>query len=137
MRGLAHIFPQDVHPFPRETVRQRWEAEFADPATRVYVAVDDGKTVVGFAATRGNELLHFGTAVHTWGTGVAQQLHDAVLDDLMKGRREPRHIRLRVFEDNTRARRFYERLGWTPTGERTRTTFPPHPVLVEYRRAVR
>lgn len=39
---------------------------------------------------------------------------------------------LRVFADNVRARRFYERLGWRPTGRVSRTSFPPDPVLLEY-----
>jgi RimJ/RimL family protein N-acetyltransferase len=37
-----------------------------------------------------------------------------------------------VFEGNRRARRFYEKLGWTPTGRTSRTTFAPYPVLLEY-----
>jgi hypothetical protein len=53
--------------------------------------------------------------------------------------REPRgggsgvaSLRLREFEANRRARRFYEKLGWSVTGERSRTTFPPYPELLEY-----
>jgi len=132
--GLGHIFPQDVHPFPRDTVRRRWLDEIADPDVRAYVSTEAG-AINGFAAMRVSELLHFGTALHTWGTGLAQRLHDAVLEDcalhLPSGTAD---LRLRAFEDNLRARRFYEKLGWQPTGERTRTTFPPHPVLVGYRR---
>jgi hypothetical protein len=41
---------------------------------------------------------------------------------------------LRVFEENRWARRFYERRAWLATGERTRTSFAPHPVLVHYAR---
>lgn len=131
--GLAHIFPQDTHPFPRDVVRGRWLAEIEDPDVYAYVSVEDG-SVNGFAATRGCELLHFGTALETWGTGLAQQLHDAVLERLAEtAPAETVYVRLRVFEDNLRARRFYEKLGWRLTGERTQTSFPPHPVLVEYR----
>lgn len=131
--GLAHIFPQDAHPFPREVVRRRWLEEIRDPAVHAYVGIDDG-AVIGFAATRACELLHFGTALDTWGSGLAQQLHDAVLEHLAKTLPTgTTHLRLRVFEDNLRARRFYEKLGWRLTGERSQTSFPPHPVLVEYR----
>jgi RimJ/RimL family protein N-acetyltransferase len=133
--ALANIFPQDLYPFPRAAVRQRWAAEVDDPDTHVYVSIDDDGAVTGFAATRGNELLHFGTAVHTWGTGAAQELHDALLDALARtvpARTE--HLRLRVFEANSRARRFYERLGWNATGQRTRSQFPPYAVLIEYHR---
>ncbi len=132
--GLADVFPQDRYPFPRASVRRRWADEFEDPDTDVYVAVDDDGAVIGFAATRGNEILHFGTAVRTWGTGAAQRLHDALLDQL--SRTVPPaadHLRLRVFEANRRARRFYTKLGWTETDLVTRSTFEPHPVLIEYR----
>ena len=131
--GLADIFPQDRYPFPRELVRRRWSEELDDPATHVYVAVD-ADAVVGFAATRDNELLHFGTALRTWGTGTAQQFHAALLAEL--ARTVPAgsdHLRLRVFAANTRARRFYENLGWTPSGRRSRSTVEPYAVLVEYR----
>jgi hypothetical protein len=30
------------------------------------------------------------------------------------------------------ARRFSEKLGWRRTDRTSRTSFPPHPVLVEY-----
>ena len=43
------------------------------------------------------------------------------------------HLRLRVFEANRRARRFYAKLGWAETEGVTRSTFEPHPVLIEYR----
>jgi hypothetical protein len=39
---------------------------------------------------------------------------------------------LPVFEDHHRARRFWEKQGWESTGRTSRTSFEPHPVLVEY-----
>jgi RimJ/RimL family protein N-acetyltransferase len=133
--GLANIFPQDSYPFPRKRVQRRWAEEMADPDTHVYVTTDEGGSITGFAATRGTELLHFGTSKQTWGTGLAQQLHDAVLHAYTQNSPPGvRQIRLRVFEANARARCFYEKLGWTQTGRRSRTTFPPHPTLLEYRR---
>jgi RimJ/RimL family protein N-acetyltransferase len=135
--GLTHIFPQHAYPFPRAAVRRRWTEELDDPATHVYISVDDGGALTGFAATRGNELLHFGTAPHTWGTGTAQQLHAALLDELARTAPEGSdHLRLRVFEANSRARRFYAKLGWSQTGQRTRSSFAPYPVLVEYQRTL-
>ncbi|MFY9915807.1 MAG: GNAT family N-acetyltransferase [Nocardioidaceae bacterium] len=130
--GLSHIFPQDTHPFPREVVRRRWLDEIEDPGVDAYVSIEEGQ-VNGFAATRDCELLHFGTALDTWGTGLAKQLHDAVLECFAQRLpTDTSHLRLRVFEANLRARRFYEKLGWRLTGERSQTSFPPHPVLVEY-----
>jgi RimJ/RimL family protein N-acetyltransferase len=132
--GLAHIFAQDAYPFPRAAVRERWRHEFADPDTDIYVSTDEQGAITGFAAVRGIELLHFGTATRTWGTGTAQRLHHAVLAEWSGGGAPVAAERLlRVFADNLRARRFYERLGWTETGRVSRTSFPPHPVLLEYR----
>jgi len=124
--GLGHIFPQAEHPFPVSQVRARWAQELDDPGIDCFAIVDDGR-LAGFAATRGNEFLHFGTAVHTWGTGLADTAHDEILAHL----RAQGHRRawLRVFEENRRAVRFYERHGWQRTDIVSRTTFPPHPML--------
>ena len=79
VRGLAEVFPQDVYPFPRVEVAQRWLREIEVPDIDCYVVlVDDA--VAGFAASRGDEFFHFGIALGHWGTGLAQTAHDAVLD---------------------------------------------------------
>jgi RimJ/RimL family protein N-acetyltransferase len=39
-----------------------------------------------------------------------------------------------VLEENHRARRLYERLGWVPTDDRREAPWPPHPVEVSYAR---
>jgi RimJ/RimL family protein N-acetyltransferase len=110
-------------------VRSRWREELEAPEIAAYVATDGQDHVVGFAARRNDELLHFGTEVNTWGTGLATWLHDELVATFPS---DVRRIRLRVFADNARARRFYEKLGWVPTGETSRTTFPPNPLLVSY-----
>lgn len=130
VKGLAHIFRQDLYPFPRAEVHARWESELADPAVDVYVIVDDTGRIAGFAAIRGDELLHFGTAVESWGGGLASAAHDELLVRFAAA--GVVRARLRVFEENGRARRFYEKMGWRPTGRLTRTSFAPRPVLVEY-----
>lgn len=127
--ALAHVFPQATHPFPRAAVLERWRTELADPATAVYVSTDDARRITGFAARRHDELLHFGTAIDTWGTGLASALHDGLLGTFPQ---EVSLIRLRVFEENHRARRFWEKNGWRPTGRTSRSPFAPHPVLLEH-----
>jgi putative acetyltransferase len=80
---------------------------------------------------RAGQLLHFGTAVETWGTGLAADAHGVLVG----------HLRatgaawawLRVFVDNHRARRFYEKVGWRGTDLISRSPLPPFPALVEYR----
>lgn len=133
VRGLASVFPQDVFPFPRCAVHERWEREIPDPAVHCYV-VTLGGAVAGFAATKHDEFLHFGIAFEHWGSGLAAQAHDAVVDRLTHQGFD--RAWLNVFTDNLRGRRFYEKLGWAPTGERTHSSFPPHPELLRYTRRI-
>lgn len=127
--GLSNVFPQETYPFPGEAVRERWEDEMDDPAIAAYVATASDERLVGFAARRGNEVLHFGTALEMWGSGLATWMHDALITTYPP---DVSQVRLRVFAGNRRARRFYERLGWRATGAESRTSFPPHPTLLEY-----
>ncbi|GAB2576885.1 hypothetical protein GCM10027269_36610 [Kribbella endophytica] len=127
--GLGAVFPQAEYPFPRESIRDRWAVEIADPAIQAWVAVVDGR-LAGFAATRYDELLHFGTAVSSWGSGLASELHDAVIGTL-RGDWPGAH--LHVFEENHRARRFYAKHGWFETGSSKRSAYAPQPLMLEYR----
>lgn len=131
--GLREVFPQDLHPFPREAIADRWRREITLPGTDCFVVLGDG-AVAGFAATRGDELLHFGVAVEWWGTGLAHAAHDEVLEHLRRG--GVTRGRLRVFTGNGRGRRFYEKHGWTPTGERSHSSFAPRPELLSYERSL-
>lgn len=129
--GLGHIFPQETHPFPEQRVLDRWRRELADPGVDCF-AIIDAAQLAGFAATRSDELLHFGAAVSTWGSGLAGQAHEEVLNHLRS--QGHRMVSLRVFDENQRAVRFYVRRGWAPTGITTRSSFPPHPTLRRYER---
>jgi RimJ/RimL family protein N-acetyltransferase len=128
--ALANIFPQDVYPFPRDEIQSRWATEIASSEVDVYVVERQPGRVEGFAATRANELLHFGTAVDTWGTGLAAAAHRELIELLAATQKQSAW--LRVFDQNHRARRFYEKMGWQPTARRTQTRFPPHPTLIHY-----
>ena len=108
---------------------QRWLQEI-DSHDIECLVIEQSSAVVGFAAIRAEEFMHFGIALELWGTGAAQAAHDAILDQM-----RAKHVRgawLRVFAANERGRRFYERLGWAPTGERSNSTFPPYPELLRY-----
>jgi RimJ/RimL family protein N-acetyltransferase len=130
---LGEVFPQDRFPFPADDIRRRWETELADPAVECFAIVGGDQHVLdGFAAVRGAELLHLGTAKHTWGSGLAGRAHDDVLAHLAS--REVDRAFLRVFEANERARRFYARRGWAESGPPSRSEFEPHPVLLRYER---
>jgi RimJ/RimL family protein N-acetyltransferase len=127
--GLSEVFPQERYPFPRDAVARRWCEEIEDPGTDCYV-IAVGDDVIGFAAVRGAELLHFGIAVDHWGSGAAKEAHDLVLD-VIRGRGFGRAW-LRVFTGNGRGRRFYEKLGWRATGDRSHSSFPPYAELLRY-----
>ena len=127
--GMADVFPQEQFPFPREAIVERWRTEIGDPSIDCLVASDDSGRLIGFAATTGRELLHFGTAIDTWGQGTADALLEVVVGLLRATGEVPM---LRVFVDNGRARRFYEKHGWRPTGASSRSSYAPYPVLLEY-----
>jgi GNAT superfamily N-acetyltransferase len=67
-----------------------------------------------------------------WGRGVAPMLHDAAIDEI----RACGYVQSRLFtpSQHARARRFYERRGWTLTGEEWNDGL--RLVLTEYRRAL-
>ncbi len=61
---------------------------------------------------------------------MAGELHDRALDALRE--EGVQTARLWVLEHNRRARRFYERRGWTADGSTRIVPFPPHPTDVGY-----
>jgi GNAT superfamily N-acetyltransferase len=116
--------------------RARWEERLAAPAShrRVFVAEDDGGRVVAFAAAGASravgegeregegegegegELYAIYALPETWGGGAGPALMRAAVESLREA--GYRTATLWVLEDNPRARRFYEREGWTPDGGR-------------------
>ena len=129
--GLSAVFPQDEHPFPYDVLADRWRVEVEDPGIDCFVILRDG-AISGFAATRGDEVMHFGIALEEWGSGPAQSAHDELLAR-MAGAGVVRRW-LRVYADNPRGRAFWAKLGWTDTGERTRGPMPPHAELMTWER---
>jgi GNAT superfamily N-acetyltransferase len=120
--ALAHVFPPQTHPYPDQVVLERWRVVLADPATTTLVSEDElGPTA--FAAFDATTLHHLAVRPDQWGSGLA-----AMVMDVVPSRR------LWCLRDNHRARRFYERLGWRPTGREKPETFVPFPVLLEYER---
>jgi hypothetical protein len=110
-------------------VAVRWRAEIADPSVECFVIEHEGR-VAGFAAVRGEEVLHFGTALETWGSGLATLAHDELVARLRaNGVVRPR---LRVYARKMRGRRFWGKHGWCPTGESSRGDVPPHAELLGY-----
>jgi len=113
----------DLAPFDARVERAR--AGLADRPENVcaWVAEGDGD-IVGMAIAGDDELRDLYVVPTAWGTGVSQALMDAVLEWLHE--REVEEAVLWVGEANARARRFYEREGWSADGEtRTSSLGPP------------
>jgi RimJ/RimL family protein N-acetyltransferase len=117
LAGLKHVYGEE--PFPDAEVRERWRTF---PGT-VLLVERDGEPV-GVAGIEGAWLLGFYVLEDWWGTGVADELHEAAVELGVK--------RLWCLEENHRARRFYERHGWRLNGETRVVEYPPNPLDVGY-----
>lgn len=122
---------------PLEDRRESFRAGLAQasPDARVLVAENEGSIVGVATCVRDGatcELRSLYVVPDAWGAGFAQQLMVTALDGMRE--RGAAEATLWVLDANARARRFYEREGWTPDGE-TRTS-PLGPGEVRYRRAL-
>jgi GNAT superfamily N-acetyltransferase len=129
LAALAHVFPPELHPYPRAEIRARWTALLGEGEHRVLVAEQDG-AAVGVVAVRTGWLDGLYVVPEAWGSGVAVDLHDAGLDGLRAAGETA--CRLWVLEANARARRFYERRGWELDGTTRVVPYPPNPLDVGY-----
>lgn len=124
--GYAHVFPASILEAPEFDAERRATWRSWRPIAGVHTIVPevDG-VVVGFATCgperprptvneiRGEVWALYLHPAH-WGTGLADALLEAAEDRL---RRDGFPIAtLWVLDDNPRARRFYERAGWAPSG---------------------
>ena len=105
----------------------RWRERLSAPVSdrRTFVALDETNALVGFVSVgpaRGEgdgELYAINVAPRAWGTGAGTALLARAVEALRGfGHRE---AILWVLRQNARARRFYEREGWEPCGERRDT----------------
>ena len=108
--AYAPIFGDTL--YPEDAVRRRYTRLLADPDAYVFVA--DG----GYAAARPGHVEALYVVPEAWGTGLADELYELV--DGVAG--SP--ATLWVLEANERGRRFWERRGWRPTGERDDSGHP-------------
>jgi RimJ/RimL family protein N-acetyltransferase len=93
----------------------------------VFLAEEDG-VPLGVAGIDGCWLHGLYVIPEAWGSGVAGALVDAALDAVP----DCAEVKLWVLEENHRARRFYERLGWRRNGTSRVVEYPPHPIDVGY-----
>ena len=125
----AHIFPPELYPFPTTEIVERWQESLDGAAVTVLVHEEAG-TAVGVAGSRAEWLDGLYVLPEWWSRGIGRALHDEVLERQRAAGAE--RCNLWVLEENTRARRFYERLGWAESGDTRVVPFPPHPTDVGY-----
>ena len=120
---------------------ERYTAAFAamaqNPSNTFLIAHGDGVPcgMLFYCPARDTDLLGFAeiVALYTlpqyWGTGLGQLLMKRMLA-------ETHHAysgaALWVFQDNARARRFYEKFGFTPDGAQKQENFSSKPLSVRY-----
>jgi GNAT superfamily N-acetyltransferase len=129
--GYAHVFPQSVlyaddFDSSRRTMWNNWRFT---PGHRVVVVTEEDAQgdarVIGFCSfgpererargfTGRGEVWAFYLHPDRWGCGAAAELMDHV-EQRLKAEGFATVV-LWVLDDNPRARRFYERHGWAPTG---------------------
>ncbi len=120
--GLAHIYPPELYPYPDDAIRARWQAF---PGT--ILVAEHGAKILGVAGIEDEWLHGFYVLPEAWGTDVAHTLHAAAVQAGVS--------RLWCLEANHRARRFYEKRGWTANGETRVVEYPPHPLDIGYSRS--
>jgi len=125
--GMAQVVDKkldELAPFEARVARFREGIAAVPSGMRLWVAERDSR-IVGHATVlvdeAGGELRALCVVPREWGSGVAAALHDAAL----VGMRElgATEAILWVVEGNTRARRFYEREGWSVDGETKSSMF--------------
>ena len=97
--------------------RRRWRTTLSEPTPdRVVVVVEDPVDghVCGFAALGAAEVMAINLEPEAWGRGLGSALLAGALDALRE--HEVPEVHLWVLEANARARRFYERAGWSADG---------------------
>ena len=111
----AYADALDPHALDEQAERRRhrhdWAGVVADPDATVVVGVDDDGRIRGVVHAEAATVVMLYVDPDAWGTGLAAQLL-AAGERGIAGRGHA-VARLRVVEDHHRARRFYEREGWT------------------------
>ena len=133
LAALGHVFPPERYPFPDDDVLARWALVLDEPGVVVRVAEDD-TGLVAVAAYDDSTLRHLAVRPDHWGDGLATNAIETALHAM--DLRGSTIASLWCLEENHRARRLYEYLGWRETSDRREAPWPPHPVEMRYTRLI-
>lgn len=122
---LGHIFRAEVHPYPTDAVRHRWQLVLED-RTRLTMIAEFGGVPAGYVCYGRATIDHLGVAADFQRFGVGTALLQAAEEDLFADL-STTQISLWVLEANEIARTFYAELGWTETDQTRNSEFPPYP----------
>ena len=137
LAALGHVFPPERYPFPDDAVLSRWSLVLDDPGCEVLVADDPDPArarLIAFAAYDDSCLRHLAVRPDHWGEGLASTAIETALHAM--DLRGTTLASLWCLEENRRARRLYEYLGWRPTDDRQEAPWPPHPTEMRYERLI-
>ena len=142
--GYGHIFPDDAPPPTHDELIAEWEHWLTpdrERGWRAYVA-QDGARVLGLvragpdrAEVEAGHLGRLYVEPEHWGRGIGGRLYQEAIEQLTGAGFT--YATLWVLEGNTRARRWYECLGWQQTGERKPVYAPASIDDLRYRLALR
>jgi ribosomal protein S18 acetylase RimI-like enzyme len=122
--ALAHVFPPEQYPYPTSAVSRRWRQVLRDPFMQTYLLeLPDGP--VGYVAFDAETVHHLGIVPDSTRRGYGSSLLELACMEIYAG--GAREAYCWVLADNHAARAFYRALGWTETGERRESEYPPHP----------
>jgi GNAT superfamily N-acetyltransferase len=132
--GLRHVFPPEQYPFPDDDVLARWALVLDEPGVGVLVRDCGEGRVDVLAAYDDRTLRHLAVHPDLWGTGLASQAVASV--ERAIAARGTSVAELWCLEENHRARRLYEHLGWLATDDRQPAPWPPYPTEMRYIRTL-
>jgi ribosomal protein S18 acetylase RimI-like enzyme len=126
--ALAHIFPPEQYPYPTASVTQRWRHLLTDRLMHAYLLVLSDAPV-GYVAFDADTVHHLGVVPEQTRRGYGSALLEFACMEIYAG--GAREAYCWVLTDNHVARAFYRALGWTETGERRNSEYPPHPQCLQ------
>ena len=85
LRAFAHIFSKELHPFPDDAIRERWDRALGEDRTEVLVAERSGDPV-GVVAVSHEWLESLYVVPSAQREGVGSRLHDEALSRRREGR---------------------------------------------------
>ena len=129
--ALAHVFPPEQYPYPTASVARRWRRLLGDRLMHAYL-LELPDRPVGYVAFDADTVHHLGVVPDQTRRGYGSALLEFACMEIYGG--GSREALCWVLTDNHAARAFYRALGWTETGERRNSEYPPHPQSLQMMR---